>query len=113
MPVASVTQSTGQAAVRPRPFCLRTQLFPAHSEFDVGCGTGIWAAVLQELGVSDVLGWMGNYVPPDQRHSEPEHFLEHDSASGLHSQPNFDLCLGLEVAEHLPRHVLTDAWRIQ
>ena len=83
---------------------------PAQSAIDVGCGTGIWAAVLQELGVMDVLGVDGAYVPEDQRHLEPDHFHECDIGSGLHIQREFDLCLCLEVAEHLPSPVLTDSW---
>ena len=75
---------------------------PVRSAVDVGCGTGIWASTLSSLGVSDVLGVDGAYVPADQRKLPHHQFSEVDIASSFVLDRKFDLAMCLEVAEHLP-----------
>lgn len=69
------------------------------SAIDVGCGSGAWARSLLRLGVADVVGVDGTYVPPD--HRVPA-FVEHDLRRPLHLGRRFDLAVCLEVGEHLP-----------
>lgn len=69
---------------------------------DVGCGTGTWLKVAQTLGVPNVLGLDGSYVPLDQLKIDPELFRGIDLREPFDIQQQFDLVMSLEVAEHLP-----------
>ena len=80
---------------------LRDWLRPA-SVVDVGCGTGEWLAVFQELGVSDVVGVDGDWVPREDLLISPDRFVSHDLRQPLHLERAFDLAITLETAEHLP-----------
>ena len=67
---------------------------------DIGCGTGNWLSIANELGVKEILGvdgaWAeGHLVIP------PEKFVAHDLATPLKLSRRFDMALSLEVAEHL------------
>jgi len=77
--------------------------FNPRSLVDIGCGIGTWAAVAIELGITDVIGVDGHHVSPDQLIIPGDRFLAVDLAS---DNPvlgrRFDLCISLEVAEHLP-----------
>lgn len=69
---------------------------------DVGCGTGIWAAEASRLGVPDVRGVDGAYVPRDQRRLPAQFFVERNLTEPFELGQTFDLAVCLEVAEHLP-----------
>jgi SAM-dependent methyltransferase len=69
---------------------------------DVGCGTGAWLGVAAELGVTDVLGIDGDYVPPDLCEVSLGRFRRCDLSRGFSVDRSFDLAIALEVAEHLP-----------
>jgi len=71
------------------------------SVIDIGCGTGNWLVMAQELGVHDVLGIDGPWVKA-QLAIPPDKFVEHDLSAPLKLDRRFDLALSLEVAEHLP-----------
>ncbi|HUM35307.1 MAG TPA: methyltransferase domain-containing protein [Anaerolineae bacterium] len=75
----------------------------ARSAADVGCGTGTWLAVCRELGVNDVLGLDGPWVPRDRLAIPPECFKETDLRQPFAVPRRFDLALSLEVGEHLPQ----------
>lgn len=75
---------------------------PVSSVCDVGCGVGTWLKAFQENGVTDVLGFDGNYVDRSMLLIEPEKFEPHDLTTPLHVDRTFDLAMSLEVAEHLP-----------
>lgn len=80
---------------------LHPRLRPS-SVVDVGCGTGEWLAAFAQMGVRDVLGIDGSWIPTDQLEIPLESF---HAANLLHlSIPtrSFDLAICLEVAEHLP-----------
>jgi SAM-dependent methyltransferase len=68
---------------------------------DVGCGVGAWLIVARELGATTVHGLDGAYVPEDQRLVEPAEFTAVDLGVTVDCRRRFDLCLCLEVAEHL------------
>jgi SAM-dependent methyltransferase len=73
----------------------------ARSVVDVGCGTGAWSRACRELGVPQVVGVDGAYVPAEHRGHVTE-FIERDLAEPLDLGQSFALALCLEVAEHLP-----------
>lgn len=79
------------------------KIVPATSVIDVGCGTGIWACEARRLGVEDVVGVDGAYVPADQRRLVGSSFVERDLTKPLSIGRTADLALCLEVAEHLPQ----------
>jgi SAM-dependent methyltransferase len=72
------------------------------SLLDVGCGAGAWMAEALSLGIGDVLGIDGDYVPPASRLIPDERFLPHNVGEPFDLGRRFDLVMSLEVAEHLP-----------
>lgn len=77
-------------------------LLHPRSVIDLGCGTGTWLAVAQELGVEKVLGVDGAYVDRSQLEIPESHFVPHDLSQPLNLNQSFDLALSTEVGEHLP-----------
>jgi SAM-dependent methyltransferase len=94
---ADVERTAAGSARRVVPVAVR-EWRPAHV-VDVGCGEGIWAAAFEALGVP-ALGIDGDYVRPGRRLIR--RFLPWDLATPLPDLGRFDLCVCLEVAEHLP-----------
>jgi len=78
------------------------ELIRPKSVIDVGCGTGEWLSVFQELGVPVVRGVDGDYVERSRLRIAPECFIPHDLSKPLALAETFDLAMSLEVAEHLP-----------
>ncbi len=72
------------------------------SVVDVGCGTGVWLSVFQELGVQTILGVDGRYVDRASLEIAPDCFQAANLAETLVLPRTFDLVMSLEVAEHLP-----------
>jgi SAM-dependent methyltransferase len=79
-------------------------LIHPQSVVDVGCGTGEWLAGFRQLGVEDVVGIDGAWVPRDQLQIPAEAFVERDLTHPFRLGRTFDLALSLEVAEHLVEH---------
>jgi SAM-dependent methyltransferase len=79
-----------------------------HSVVDVGCGTGDWLAVCQDLGVADVFGLDGDWVSRSQLRVPPDRFAPVDLQLPVRMPRSFDLVLSLEVAEHLPKSCAGD-----
>lgn len=77
-------------------------LLQPKSILDVGCGTGAWLAVAAELGVTDVMGIDGDYVPTELLEVPPGCFRSCDLSDGFTVDRRFSVALALEVAEHLP-----------
>lgn len=73
-----------------------------NSVVDVGCGTGAWLSVWQELGIRDYLGIDGQYVERQRLLIPPETFLAKNLVEPFRLNRKFDLAMSLEVAEHLP-----------
>jgi hypothetical protein len=71
------------------------------SMVDVGCGTGTWLRAARRLGASRLLGienpWAGRHQVDDSQIEIRWHNLE----ERLDISETFDLCVCLEVAEHL------------
>lgn len=82
------------------PFLMKR--FAPKSLLDVGCGTGTWLKVAQELGISEIQGIDGDYVPKEALKISEFFFKGIDLRSSFDLGKKFDLVLSLEVAEHLP-----------
>lgn len=79
------------------------QVFKPESVIDVGCGTGTWLKVWDEiLGVKDYLGIEGPYVKPEMLKIPVEKVQFKDLKNDFYPGRKFDLAMSLEVAEHLP-----------
>jgi len=81
-----------------------TKLLPNISNIiDVGCGIGGWLYEWKKEGKS-VLGIDGNDLPVERKKIDEKEYLKHDLSKSLPKLDNkFDLCMNLEVAEHLPQ----------
>ncbi len=71
------------------------------SVIDVGCGTGTWLKIFQDLGIQEVLGIDGEYVDLSLLKIEKHLFQAFDLEKELNLNKKFDLAISLEVAEHL------------
>jgi hypothetical protein len=73
------------------------------SVIDIGCGLGNWLHVLKQSGCSEVLGVDGSNVDRSKLVINDNEFIVHDLTQPLALSKKFDLCICLEVAEHLPQ----------
>ena len=86
------------------------------SIIDIGCGLGQWVSVFKRHGANNVLGVDGSHVPKEMR--KIDEFYEFDLRNikelknklqiEKYYHDNFDLCISLEVAEHLPEYLADD-----
>lgn len=82
------------------PFIL--EHFHIKSVLDFGCAQGGWLSVFQGHGVEKIQGLDGKWVDTDDLLIPAESFSCQDLASYRHDpKEKFDLCICLEVAEHL------------
>jgi hypothetical protein len=77
-------------------------LQPVDSVIDVGCGTGAWLRQFEIGGVNVVFGIDGGDVNDSFLQIEPDCFLQYDLDKPIRLDRRFDLCMSIEVAEHLP-----------
>ncbi|MBD5584010.1 MAG: methyltransferase domain-containing protein [Clostridia bacterium] len=77
-------------------------LFPhINSVIDLGCGPGAWLAEFKKLG-KEITGIdFGEGVSQNLMFS-PQYYIKKDLSTAIELNQKFDLCLSLEVAEHLP-----------
>ena len=73
-----------------------------NSIIDIGCGRGTWLSVWRELGLNDITGLDGDYVPRERLAIPRENFIAHDLTKAFAPHRRYDLAQCLEVAEHLP-----------
>lgn len=73
----------------------------ATSVLDIGCGQGLWLKAFMEQGITDVLGYDGDYVERDKLVIPKENFIGVDLEQPLKLDRKFDLAISLEVGEHL------------
>jgi hypothetical protein len=71
------------------------------SVIDVGCGVGTWLAAARELGASVLCGVEGPHVPLEMMMVETNVIVKTDLEEPLTLGVTYDLCICLEVAEHL------------
>jgi SAM-dependent methyltransferase len=74
-------------------------IFHPKSIVDVGCGSGEWLSVCQELGVQDITGFDFHSgailkIPKDN-------FITHDLTQPIKHSRTYDVALSFEVGEHL------------
>jgi SAM-dependent methyltransferase len=77
------------------------KLLQPKSVLDVGCGVGAWLAEWVNVGVTDVVGLDGEYVPASHLRIPPANFQPTDLRKPFSLGRRFDLVQSLEVAEHL------------
>ena len=75
---------------------------------DVGCGTGTWLKVAQDLGINQIQGIDGSYVDRSMLKIAEDYFYEHDLNTSFNLNKKFDLAICLEVAEHSYPEVAED-----
>jgi len=73
------------------------------SAVDIGCGCGAWLRALEELEVTDLAGYDGDYVDRSRLLTDPAKFTAVDLRDNFEIGRTFDLAISLEVAEHLPK----------
>lgn len=75
---------------------------------DIGCGPGQWLQVFQASGATEAVGIDGAHVPRELRKIQQFHEFDLTDLPGLKTflkssfPDKFNLCISLEVAEHLP-----------
>ncbi len=72
------------------------------SVIDVGCGVGTWLLAAKELGASQLCGIEGPWLPANQLLVDRNLIRRRDLCQTIELGDTFDLCICLEVAEHLP-----------
>lgn len=78
------------------------RLVGPQSAVDVGCGVGTFLKVFAENGVAHIAGLdSGQYVEQSQMVIPHEAFIDCDLNSPPELEQRFDVCLSLEVAEHI------------
>lgn len=70
---------------------------------DVGCGIGVWLSVAKEFGADVVIGLDGPHVPKNELVITDDEFVPCDLNCPPSSDQKYDLCICLEVAEHLSK----------
>ena len=75
--------------------------FAPKSVVDVGCGVGGWLAEFRKRGVLDATGIDGEWVSLDQLLIPTQSFVPANLTEPVLLDRAFDMCLCLEVAEHL------------
>lgn len=80
---------------------LISELLRPKSVVDVGCGTGAWLKVFQELGVEEILGIEGEYIKKQKTYIPKANFLYHNLEEDLKIDRRFELAISLEVGEHI------------
>jgi SAM-dependent methyltransferase len=85
--------------------CLRVvrQFLPFESAVDFGCGIGGWLVAAKQLGATQVLGIDGAWIESAEILLPREEVLVRDLAQDtVDLSRTYDLCLSVEVGEHLP-----------
>jgi SAM-dependent methyltransferase len=77
------------------------ELHPAKSVIDVGCGDGSWLLAAEELGATQLAGVDGKWVDPSILVTSTIEFQPVDLESDFQIENRYDLCVSMEVAEHL------------
>lgn len=78
------------------------RVFRPDSVIDVGCGQGSWLAAAEALGSTTLTGLDGPWVDRATMRSARIDFRPTDLAGAFVIDERHDLCISVEVAEHLP-----------
>lgn len=75
--------------------------YSPNSIIDVGCGTGAFANEFKSSGIKNVTGYEGAWMRNEQTILPKENYVFTDLSLFVKIEEQYDLCLCLEVAEHL------------
>lgn len=75
--------------------------YQPQSVIDVGCGRGAWLSVAESLGTKKLIGLDGHWNTKDKLLSRNIDFTSVDLEGSIDIREKYDLCISLEVAEHL------------
>jgi SAM-dependent methyltransferase len=75
--------------------------YSPNSIVDVGCGTGPFAYEFLKLGLTNVVGYEGNWMEALPTQLPKDYYIYQDLTKPFEVTRRYDLCLCLEVAEHL------------
>ncbi len=73
------------------------------SAVDFGCGLGTWLKVCKDNGISDVLGVDGGYIDREKLYIDKKYFKAHNLSEEISLERKYDLCIALEVIEHIAK----------
>jgi SAM-dependent methyltransferase len=93
--------STGSLSAAEHILPLLWQKHRFRSVIDIGCGAGAWLRVSERLGAERICGVDGSGVPDDLLLVNKNSLLIGDLEKSIAIAERFDLCICLEVAEHL------------
>ncbi len=79
--------------------------FNIKSVVDIGCGPAYWLSVFEEAGICDYMGIDSEYVDLSDLLIAKDKFMIANLEDFKIPTRRFDLCLSLEVAEHLSESV--------
>jgi SAM-dependent methyltransferase len=97
---ADQVEGSARAAAVVLPIVFR--IFTPVRVIDVGCGQGAWLAAAESLGAQDLTGLDGPWVDPAKLRSPNIRFQATDLSASIPDLGKHDLCISVEVAEHLP-----------
>lgn len=75
--------------------------FKPSSVIDIGCGTGAWLKIWNDMGVRDITGVDGEYVNMSDLLIDKANFISFNLEQGYKGTRKYDLVTSLEVAEHI------------
>jgi len=97
---ADHAESSPRSAAAVLPIIYR--VFMPQSVIDIGCGQGSWLAAAEQLGSRVLTGLDGPWVDPAKLRSARIDFRATDLTGPIVLEKRHDLCISVEVAEHLP-----------
>lgn len=78
-------------------------IYTPKSVVDIGCGQGVWLNMAESLGAITLKGFDGDWIKEEDLFSKNIDFLPVNLSESLPKlNEKYDLCISLEVAEHLP-----------
>jgi hypothetical protein len=77
------------------------EVYQPESVFDLGCGQGAWLAAAGELGALRLIGVDGPWVATGKLLNKRIEFTSANLEENIEICERYDLCISLEVAEHL------------
>lgn len=87
------------------------EMVTLNSVIDVGCGTGSWLSVFNQVGVPTVCGIDNASLEKARLQIPRECLIKQDLTKEFQIKQRFDLAMSLEVAEHLPESSARDIVR--
>ena len=79
--------------------------YQPQSIVDIGCGAGIYLSEFSRRGIQDLLGVDGSPAAKEEFLLEKDKLIIFDLAGECRFPKKYDLCLCLEVAEHLEENM--------